>query len=82
VTRYWTVKEILLASERYQQVTGKTNDDFIDWLQANESIKRISWSSTDKVHTGIPEIARKLDMLLSPHWYALLKMHLAQQEAS
>lgn len=76
--------QVELAFRRYEQVTGKTWPDFIHWNGHLLSL-------TDEIYDGLGRIrvgrgsgnhmVRKLEMLLGPHWYALLKAELAREDA-
>lgn len=80
----YSLEQFLLAKDRYCNITGHSREQFLEWLTCSQAFKVSIW----KAHTGITIHAQpgtvpeqRMNMLLSPHWYTLLKIQQTRQVA-
>lgn len=77
ITEY-TSDQMLLACDRYKAVTGRSHEDFWqDWIGL----------STHPHSSFMPGMRcyvrhKRLEMLMSPHWYTLMKIWIAKNEST
>lgn len=78
----YSAEEVVLAATRYQNVTGKTRADFMHWLGLimayPPKVQELYAFRLDT--TARPYAVVRMEMILGPHWYTLLKAHEARQE--
>lgn len=80
MSNVFTSDEVKLALGRYRSVTGLSRDDFIHWLGLLLFLTYVQDTLAFGIVKNRSYTMRKMDMLLSPHWFALLKADLARNE--
>jgi hypothetical protein len=81
--RHYTSDQFALAAERYKSVVKKNTKEFMEWLgfhgryleQYGITFGYVPFSCGQDTSAYL-----KMEMLLNPHWHALLKVYLIQNE--